>query len=139
MSNETPQPEQPSPERETRPAAIDLRALTQELGFTQTPELEVLAQEAVEALAGDDPEAGLAALAAYREAAGMHVMENLPEPAAQVGLNIACGTLLLEAGRVNKGLDELWESAYQAGQTPGIESLREALEEFVNGYEAEVE
>jgi hypothetical protein len=139
MSSETPQPEQPSPERETRPPAIDLRALTQELGFIQTPELEALASAAVEALAGDDPEAGLAAPATYREAAGNHVMESLPEPAAQVGLNIACGTLLLEAGRVNKGLDELWESAYQAGQTPGIESLREALEQFVNDYQIDTE
>jgi|GEM_PF-4852431 len=82
----------------------------------------------------DDPEARADALAAYKLAAEEWVEAQLPSSHAPIGYRVAVGTVLLRAGRIDEGLDELWETAYQAGQTPGIESLRETLEAFVATY-----
>ena len=122
----------PSPE--SRGSVEALAVLAAELGFIETVELHDLRLTVLQALQ-TDAAAGREAMATYQAAAEVHVQAQDSRSAANVGYRVTVGAMWLEAGEVDLGLDELWETGYQAGQTPGIESLREALESFVEEYE----
>ena len=122
-----------SPESDKR--FEQLAALAAELDYVESEELRDLHTIAVRALAEGEDDEGVEALAVYKRAAATWVEARSPTSYAPIGYRIAVAAIWLKADVVDQGLDELWETAYQAGQTPGIESLRETLEDFVTTYD----
>lgn len=127
--------EESEPQAEQDHRLEQLTALAVELDFDEPPELRELHAATILALRGEDADRGIRAMTAYQIAAAAWVETRPPRSDAPVGYRIAVATIWLEADHTDEGLDELWETAYQAGQTPGIESLRKVLEELVAKYE----
>lgn len=125
---------QTRPERDPRFEQLD--ALASQLDFEEPSELRDLRLATLAAIAGGDATRGIEAMTAYQIAAAAWVESRPPRSDAPIGYRVVVATIWLEAGETDKGLDELWETAYQAGQIPGIESLRETLEDFVATYDA---
>lgn len=121
------------PDRDSRLEQLD--TLARELEFDEPAELNELRLAVLVAIANGDEQQGIAAMTAYQIAARAWVMAQPQRSNAPIGYRITVASIWLESGKISDGLDELWETAYQAGQTPGIEPLRESLEEFVVTYD----
>lgn len=109
--------------------------LASELDFEETEQLQALHAAAVRAIQAGELPAQVEAIKAYKIAAMDWVETRLPTSYAPIGCRIAIAAIWLEGGARGEALDELWDAAYQAGQTPGIETLREVLEGFVMTFD----